>query len=55
MPFRTSSMRVASSVWAFPTGFMLGRMRPTLGRVHPTELISRIWFGSARPTRANSR
>jgi hypothetical protein len=44
MPFPTCSIRVASSVWAFPTSFMLGRMRPTLGRMHPTVYV----FGGGR-------
>jgi hypothetical protein len=55
MPLRTSSMRVASRACASSTSLILGRMRPTLSRMHPTEQISRNYSGSAGPTRANSR
>ena len=55
MPLRTSSMPFPSRVWPSSTSFMLGRMRPALGRMHTTEQISRNCSGSARPTRENSR
>lgn len=42
-------------IWLSHSGYMLGRMRPTVGKMYPTQLISGAMLGSARPTVKNSR
>jgi hypothetical protein len=39
-----------TSCWPSHSRFMLGRMRATVGKMHPTQLISRAMLGSVRAT-----